>query len=99
MQKEYPTMTITQVQVFPIARPEGKLLAFARVLLNDQLLLSSLRIYNGSKDLFVSYPNDPYHNGEDYRQLFYPITRELRDDIEKAVLDEYHRMLEELKRA
>jgi len=86
------TLEVTQVQVFPLTHEQGKLKAFARVLLADQIQLTSLRIYEGSKGLFVSYPNDPAHHGEDYRQLFYPVTRELRDAIEQAVLAEWERM-------
>lgn len=81
--------TITHIQVYPVREPKGKLRAFARVLLGDQLQLTGLRVYDGANGLFVSYPNDPAHKGEDYKQLFYPVTRELRDAIEKQVLAEY----------
>jgi stage V sporulation protein G len=83
------TLVVTQVQVFPIINAEGKLKAFARVLLNDELLLTSLRVYEGSKGLFVSYPNDPMHKGDDYRQLFYPVTKDLRVHIEEVILKEF----------
>ncbi len=83
------SLPVTQVQVFPLQQEGGKLRAFARVLIGDALLLTSLRVYEGSKGLFVSYPNDPNHKGEDYRQLFYPVTKELRDEIEAKVLEEY----------
>jgi stage V sporulation protein G len=85
------TLMISQVQVFPV-QSQGKLKAFARILLNDQLLLTSLRIYEGTKGLFVSYPNDPSHKGEDYRQLFYPVTKDLRDHIEETILEEWSRL-------
>lgn len=94
---ESPAIVVTQVQVFPILDPKSKLMGYARILLNDQMLLTSIRIYDGTKGLFVSYPNDPAHKGEDYRQLFYPITKDLRDHIEKTVLEEYHRALENYK--
>lgn len=87
------TLTVTQVQIFPIPNAEGKLRAFARVLINDALLLTSLRIYEGTKGLFVSYPNDPAHKGEDYRQLFYPVTKDLRDHLEEVILGEYNKVM------
>lgn len=86
-------LKVTQVQIFPLIGHEGKLRAFARILINDALLLTSLRVYEGSKGLFVSYPNDPAHKGEDYRQLFYPVTKEFRDEIERVVLDEYQKAI------
>ena len=84
-------LKITNLQVFPIREPKGKLRAYARVLLEDQIQLTGLRVYEGAKEYFVSYPNDPGHKGEGYRQLFYPVTRELREHIEKSVLQEYMR--------
>jgi stage V sporulation protein G len=82
--------TITHLQVYPVREPKGKLIAYARVLLNDQLQLTALRLYNGVNGPFVSYPSDPNYKGEDYRQVFYPVTKELRDTIEAAVIKEYN---------
>jgi stage V sporulation protein G len=90
------TLKITQVQVFPIhPADKGKLRALCRVLINDELLLSSLRVYAGTIQYFVSYPNDPHHKGEDYRQLYYPVTKDLRDNIEAAILTEFHRVIQQ----
>ena len=83
------TLEVTNVQIYPIKEPKGKLRAMARIVLADQLQLTGLRVYDGAKGLFVSYPNDPSYKGEDYRQIFHPVTGELRAAIEKAVLDEY----------
>tara|TARA_B110000483_G_scaffold226847_1_gene288010 strand:- start:833 stop:1123 length:291 start_codon:yes stop_codon:yes gene_type:complete len=82
-------LLITQVQVFPIKEPQGKLKAFARISLNDALQLTGLRIYEGTHGLFVSYPNDASYKGEDYKQVYYPVTSELRKHIEETVLTEY----------
>lgn len=87
-------LAITSVQIFPLLQSEGKLRGFARIVIADQIQLTSLRIYQGTKGLFVSYPNDPAHKGEDYRQLFYPVTKELRDAIEEAILNEYRKITE-----
>ena len=84
------TLPITNMQVFPVREPKGKLRAYARVLLAEQLQLTGLKLYNGDNGLFVSYPNDPAHKGEDYRQLFYPVDLNLRDSIEKAIIQEYY---------
>lgn len=67
----------------------GKLRAFASVSVRG-LSLNSLRVYEGSKGLFVSYPNDPAHSGEDYRQIFFPLRKELRNEIERVVLKTYN---------
>lgn len=85
-------MKITSCQVFPILENEGKKLkAFARITLNDALVLTSLRVYQGTNGLFVSYPSDPNYKGEDYKQLYYPVTAELRKDIEETILKDYEK--------
>ena len=88
-------LKVTNINVFPVPELQqgGKLKAFARIVINDQLQLTSLRIYDGVNGLFVSYPNDPHHKGNDYRQLFYPVSKELRDHIEHAILAEYKNSL------
>ena len=84
------TTKITQTQVF-LNSEEGKLKGFARVCVNDELMLTGLRIYEGTNGLFVAYPNDPNYKGDNYKQLFYPVSRGLREHIEEEVLGEYER--------
>ena len=82
-------LKVTHVQVFVLTEPVGKTRAMARVVLNDQIQLTGLRIMDGASGLFVSYPNDPSYKGEDYRSLFYPATKALREHIEEEVLKSY----------
>lgn len=83
------TLVVTGVQVYPIKEPLGKTRAFARVVLNDQLQLTGLRVVDGVTGLFVSYPNDPSYRGEDFRSLFFPLIKDLRNHIEEVVLKAY----------
>lgn len=78
---------VSQVQIFPVPGP-GKLKAFARVMYHS-MQLTGLRVYDGGHGLFVSYPNDPDSKEKDYRQLYYPTAKDVRDAIELAVLREY----------
>ena len=89
------SLAVTNVSVFLFNGDEGKLRGVARIVLNDALQLTGLRIYQGSNGLFVSYPNDPYYKGEEYRQLFYPISKELRDEIQAAILKQYYNDMSE----
>jgi len=89
-----PVSQITNLQVYPLKELPGKTLALARVVINDELQLTGLRVREGASGLFVSYPNDPGYKGEDFRSLFYPITRELREHIEELVLKRYHEMID-----
>ena len=84
--REKGTYRCTNVQVFQVKEPTGKTRALARVVLDDQMQLTGLRVIGGTNGLFVSYPNDPSYKGDDYKSLFFPVTRELRDHIEECVI-------------
>ena len=81
---------VSQVQIL-LAEDTGhnRLKAEARLVLFKSMQLTGLRLYQGAKGLFVSYPNAPSEGGDEYRQLFYPITRELRALIEEEIIAEY----------
>jgi stage V sporulation protein G len=87
--EKFPCFQVTSCQIF-LVKELGKTKAMARVMLNDQLQLTGLRVVEGANGLFVAYPNDPAYKGEDYRSLFYPVTKELREHIEETVLTMYH---------
>lgn len=88
---ENDVLKVTQVKVFPFKEGPsmGHIKALATVVLNDQLHLRGLKVMDGKNGLFVGYPVDPFYKGEEYRSIFSPITRELREEIETKVLEEY----------
>jgi stage V sporulation protein G len=90
------TLTVTKISIYPITNTTGKLKALARIELNDAMQLTSLRIYDGSNGLFVSYPVESDTSGDDFRQLFYPTSKEAREMIENAILDQYYKDIEKL---
>lgn len=92
----FDCLAVTQVQVFPFKEGPfmGKMLALASIVLNDQLQVRGLRIMEGANGLYVSYPNDPFYKGEDFRSVCFPITRQLREHIENCVLEKYHASLD-----
>jgi len=88
-QNFFDVLTCTGVQVYPAKEAGGKTKAFARATINDQLMLTNLRVVDGVNGFFVSYPLDPSYKGEDYRSIYYPISKELREHIEQCVLEKY----------
>ncbi len=76
-------------RVFRFKNDDGYFKAMAEVTLDDRLVLKGLRIVDGENGLFVEYPNDPFYKGEEYRAIYFPCERKLRDRIEKTVLDRY----------
>jgi stage V sporulation protein G len=84
-------MKVTSVQVYPM-KEMGKTKALARIVLNDSLQLTGLRVVEGASGLFVSYPQDLTYKGEDYRSVFYPVTKDLREYIEEQVLIAFNKI-------
>ena len=82
-------LIITKLNIFPIKNAQGKLKAFARVVLNDQITLSSLKIYDSVNGLFVGYPNEPRKEGEQYRHIYNPITRDFKQYVQDEILKVY----------
>ena len=95
---EFDCLAVTNVQVFPFKEPEslsmGSIRGLATIVLNDQFQIRGLRIKQGEHGLYVSYPNDPFYKGEEYRSVCNPITRQLREHIENCVLEKYRASLE-----
>lgn len=92
----FDCLVVTHVQVFPLKEGAvlGKTKAFARVVINDQLQLTGLRIMDGVNGFFVSYPNDPFYKGEDYRSIYHPVTRQFKEHVENCILEKYQEKLD-----
>ena len=87
----FDCLAVTKVEVFPFKEGAGMghMKGLAQVVLNDQMVMRGLRVMDGEYGLFVSYPNDPFYKGDDYRNIYNPITRKLREHIENCVLEKY----------
>ncbi len=77
---------ISEVQIIPI-KPKDGLIAFASILLDEKLYLSSIGLHrklNGS-GFRITYPNKRVGNRN--IDIFHPINRELALEIEKTILE------------
>lgn len=71
----------------------GNLKAYASVNIGSAFAVKNLRIIEGSKGLFVAMPSVKNHKGE-YDDIFFPITTESREALNKAVITAYEQKLE-----
>ena len=92
----FDCLAVTQVRVYPFKEGPsmGRIKGYATITLNDQFHIRGLRIMEGENGLFVAYPNDPFYKGEDFRSLYFPVTRQLREHIENCVLEKYQASLD-----
>ncbi|GHV11747.1 hypothetical protein AGMMS49938_03020 [Fibrobacterales bacterium] len=88
----YEPLVCTSVQVFTVKGTEGKTKAFAKIVLNGQIMLTGLRVVLGTNGYFVAYPNDPYFKGEEFHSIYYPIEKKFRDHVEQCVLEKYQEL-------
>lgn len=66
----------------------GGIRAYASVTVDGCLGIRGLKVVEGGRDgLFVSMPSRKTENG--YKEICFPVTKEFREQLHKAVLDGY----------
>lgn len=70
---------------------KDKLIGFANVTLNDALVIRGVRLINGSKGKFVSFPSREAKKDE-YIEICFVKTPELRQHILDSVIASYQQM-------
>ena len=92
---------ITNVSVYTLNDSNSKTVALATVTVADCLVLTGLKIVCGKKGMFVSMPqrklSKPDKNGNEYADIFFPVTHGFREELNNAVLDEYDKKIDEEK--
>ena len=92
---------ITNVSVYTLNDSNSKTVALATVTVADCLVLTGLKIVSGKKGMFVSMPqrklSKPDKNGNEYADIFFPITHGFREELNNAVLDAYDEKVDEEK--
>ena len=76
------------VRAYPIAEPKGNVVAFASVTINDIFAVNNIRVVNSDKGPFVAMPQVKDKDGK-YRDICFPVTPELRKQLNEAILGAY----------
>jgi len=76
------------VKVSPIKDPKGSTMAFADITVDNLVAINSARVVSGENGNFVAMPQSKDKDGN-FHDIAFPITSELRKEINKAVLDGY----------
>lgn len=92
---------ITNVSIYTLNDTNSKTVALATVTISDCLVLTGLKIVNGKKGMFVAMPqrklSKPDKNGNEYADIFFPVTHDFREELDNAVLDAYDKKVDEEK--
>lgn len=81
-------MQITEVRVYPVSRPDERLLAYATLTFDDAFVVRDLRIIRGNGGLFVAMPSRKRQDGT-YSDVAHPLKPDLRKQIEDMVIGAY----------
>jgi len=88
------TMDI-EVRAYPIAEPKGNTKGYASLTIDGLFGAHGISIVEGKNGLFVSMPQTRDGKGE-YRDIFHPVTTEVRKALQDAVLAEFGIALDEM---
>ena len=81
-------MEITNVKVYKISNSKSNLKAFASINLDDELVIKNLKVVEGKRGLFVSFPSEKGSDGN-YYDMVYALNDDTRDYITEKVLEAY----------
>ena len=94
MAKKESTLEVTGVRVYPVkASKKSNLLANVQIELNDEFVVTGLKVLDSKNGEFVVFPSEKWKDDE-YHDIAVPITKEAREMNCDAVLDAYHEKLE-----
>lgn len=93
--KKESTLEVTGVRVYPVkASKKSNLLANVQIELNDEFVVTGLKVLDGKNGEFVVFPSEKWKDGE-YHDIAFPITKDAREMICDAVLEAYQEGAEE----
>lgn len=87
-----------KAEIRSVFQDGGKLKAVSNLVLEDCFVVKNVRIIDGKNGLFVSMPSRQNADGK-YSDICFPIRSEVREQIEKEVLDTYHDALAKKEQA
>ena len=80
-------MQITDIRVRKITK-EGKMKAVVSVTFDEIFVVHDIKVIEGEKGLFIAMPSRRSGDGE-YRYIAHAINSEMRDKLQKEILEKY----------
>ena len=84
-------MNITDVRIRRMTK-EGNMKALASVTFDGEIVIHDIKIIEGENGLFIAMPSRKTPEGE-FRDIAHPISREAREVLQKAIFEEYEKVL------
>ena len=84
-------MQITDIKVRKVSQ-EGKMKAVVSVTFDDVFVVHDIKVIEGKEKLFAAMPSRKSTDGT-YRDIVHPITTEMREELQNAILAKYEEFL------
>ena len=83
-------MKVTKVSVQKEEKENSRVKGYAVIELDGVLKINGIRIIEGNSRMFAAMPNRKVSDDK-YIDYVYPANKELREEIERAILEEYNK--------
>ena len=83
-------MKVTIVSVQKEEKENSRVKGYAIIELDGVLKINGIRIIEGNSRMFAAMPNRKVSDDK-YIDYVYPVNKELREEIERAILEEYNK--------
>lgn len=83
-------MKLTKVSVQKEEKENSRVKGYAIIELDGVLKINGIRIIEGNSRMFAAMPNRKISDDK-YIDYVYPVNKELREEIERAILEEYNK--------
>ena len=81
-------MNLSQIKIRRLY-DEGRMKALVSVTIDGDFAVHDIKVIEGPQRIFVAMPSRKEEGGN-FRDVVHPITKEAREYLEKAILDEYY---------
>lgn len=82
-------MKVTRVKIY---EGRGKILANMNITIDDSLAINGIKVIEGTKDRFITFPQTSYTDKDgntQYRDIVFPCTKESRAALDKVLMKKY----------
>lgn len=87
-------LKITDIRVKKIPT-EGKMKAVVSVTFDDAFVVHDIKVIEGQDKLFTAMPSRKTPDNE-FKDIAHPINSEMRELLEKSILDKYNEVVDEI---
>ena len=89
---------VTDIAVYPFEATDNPTVAFVDVTILDELVLKGIRDVDGSTGLLKAFTQSKRKAKkgwkDEYFDIFFPITKEFREELTEAILEAYDKATE-----